>query len=99
MTGDPTPRPSGCQPCPSGHFQEMEGQLFCTECPRKAKSRDNREATVSVFECEGITRLNWSIKVVISVFFTEFGRQVYYVQLIIFVGIQSVLMYFVIVPN
>ena len=76
MTGDPTPRPSGCQPCPSGYFQEMEGQLFCTECPRVAKSRENREATVSVFECEGITRLNWSIKVVTFVLFTEGVQEV-----------------------
>ena len=66
MSGLPIRRPSGCQPCPTGYFQEIEGQSDCMQCPNRAKSRNNREATVSVFECEGITRLNWDAKVVIA---------------------------------
>ena len=63
MSGLPIRRPSGCQPCPSGYFQEIQGQNYCMECPNKAQSRNNREATISVYECEGITRLNWDSKV------------------------------------
>ena len=64
ISGPPIRRPLGCQPCPSGYFQEVEGQKSCIECPNKAKSRNDKEATVSVFECEGITRINWDSEVV-----------------------------------
>ena len=64
MSGPPVPRPLGCKPCPTGYFQELEGQKFCRECPNKSKSRNDKEATVSVYECEGITRINWNAEVV-----------------------------------
>ena len=70
------PRPSGCQSCPSGYFQEMEGQNFCTQCPRGGKSRNNKQATVSVFECEEVTRLNWTVStVVILLLFLDFNQE------------------------
>ena len=69
MSSPPLRRPSGCQPCPSGYFQEIEGQRYCKECPNKAKSRNDREATVSVFECNGITRINWDAEVGIIHYF------------------------------
>ena len=68
VSSPPMRRPSGCQPCPSGYFQEIEGQRYCRGCPNKAKSRNDREATVSVFECDGITRINWDAEVVIIYF-------------------------------
>ena len=63
MTGLPVPRPLGCKPCPTGYFQDLEGQKFCIQCPYQSKSRKNKEATVSVYECEGITRINWNEEV------------------------------------
>ena len=65
VSSPPIRRPSGCQPCPSGYFQEIEGQRYCRGCPNEAKSRNDREATVSVFECDGITRINWDAEVAI----------------------------------
>ena len=64
VSGPPMRRPSGCQPCPSGYFQDVEGQTYCRECPSKANSRNNREGTVSVYECEGVTRINWDSEVI-----------------------------------
>ena len=63
MSGPPVPRPLGCKPCPSGYFQDLEGQKYCRECPNKSKSRNNKEATVTVYECQGITRNNWNEEV------------------------------------
>ena len=63
MTGLPVPRPLGCKPCPTGYFQDLEGQKYCIECPNQSKSRKNKEATVSVYECERITRINWNEEV------------------------------------
>ena len=61
--GPPKGRPAGCQPCPSGFFQEAEGQDFCFQCPHEVLSRGNRIGTISVYECDGITRLNWESEV------------------------------------
>ena len=72
ITGPPVRKPSGCQACPSGYFQENEGQRYCSECPNQAKSRENREGTVSVFECEEITRINWNATVLLAYIFMQY---------------------------